>query len=198
MGFFSKLFGGSEEKPSALEMELEQKFITSSTDIGMSSLQAKETFDLLISEVKKDIASSSPLPDCFGDYLLENEKSNEKIKDLLSEKRQVGVTDKEIRDWWNKSELERGLIQKSDDLLKMSVFSWARDEGMSVDESTAHVRKSLPMYGDKNLHEHLPYEWKEKIDLLVLENIKNDANSAKEEAAPYKTLNDYIREKIIR
>ena len=196
MGFFSKVFGSSNSNTSAVEKELEIGMVEALVMQGMDVKEAKKMFDGLVSEVKKEISASSPLPDNFGDFLLENADRNEKIKQIVEDRRRIGVTDQEIRMWWNKSELERGVIIKFDELYRLTVFIRAREQGKSIDEAAAHVRNMLICYGDNDLKVDLPYEWKEKIDKLVLNVIAPDPEKTKSEAEQYAEFNDYIRAKF--
>ena len=81
-------------------------------------------------------------------------------------------------------------------MYRLTVFSWAREQGKSIDEAAAHVRNILICYGDKDLKVDLPYEWKEKIDKFVLNVIAPDPEKTKAEAKQYEAFNDYIRAKF--
>ena len=192
MGFFSKIFNGRSE----LEIQLEKLTIDGLLSMGMSESEAKQMSKNLIADVQQELKDSPDLPVNFGDYLLENESVNEKISNMLSDRRKLGVSDQEIREWWNKSPLERGVIRKTDEMFHMTVFMWAREQGMSPEEASAHVKKSLPMFSESDLDNYLPYEWKEKVNVFITEYVVANKERSQAEARQFNTLNEYLLSKI--
>jgi hypothetical protein len=195
MGFFSKLF---DLGPPPLELELEKKFVPMVMREGLTQQQAQELFQTLLKEAKADINSGDPLPSNMGDYFLANENNNENIKALLQERRILGVTDGDIRAWWNLDALERGLIHKWCDYQKLTLYSIVREQGMSAGEAETNVKLSLPIYGDKKLDEFLPYEIKWKVDAYLIELMADPGMHQiyRDEVAAAGSINAFVRERL--
>ena len=192
------MFDISNEKTTAFsEKELEREIVQTIIAKGFDENKAKKIYVELLNDVKRKIAAGPPLPNNFGDYLLENEKTNRTIRQMLAERRSIGVTEQEIRDWWNKSALERGLVIKCFEMDLKSAFMLFRVSGLSYDESGEHVRKIMTVYGERDFNINLPYEWKDKIDRLLLEATTVDLERVEAEVKLYPSVNDYVRDKII-
>ena len=195
MGLFSKLFSSSDSK-SDLEIQLDKLTIDGLLSMGMSESEAKKMSKELIADVKQELKDSPDLPVKFGDYILENESVNEKIGNMLSDRRKLGVSDEELREWWNKSALERSVIRKIDEMFHMTVFMWAREHGMSPEDASGHVKNSLPMFSETDLDNALPYEWKEKVNIFITEYVVANKERSQAEAKQFNTLNEYLLSKI--
>lgn len=197
MGFLSSLFI-KKSPPSPREKELERQFIP----IIMKDIETKEQaqliFQKLLKEAKADIASKSDLPSNMGDYLLKNEKNSTRINKMIEKRRLFGVTDDQIRQWWNKDELERGLIKKFSEFQRMAIYSMLKSQGMSSQEAGKKVKMCFPTYGEKDLSLHLPYEIKEKVDNYILALLSNPETAAetRQQIEAAGTVNDFIVEKI--
>ena len=147
MGIFSKLLGSSSD----IEKQLESIYVPIfQTRTGMSLTQAKSFFRDLIKKAKEESLKegTSKFPQNFGDIQLEQESTNPHFKSMLARKRNQYVRDEDIRWWWNMHDLERRIIEKIDDNIRMTCFVNNCKEGMSVKEATENVIKFYPIYGD--------------------------------------------------
>lgn len=193
MGFFSNLF-----KPP-LEVELERKFIPLIIREGVSNQQAKETFQCLLKKVKTDIKTGVPMIPNMGDYFLANEQ-DETVQRILQQRRAVGVTDDDIRAWWNLEQLERGMVQEWCDFQQNTLCEYFKEtEGLSQPDAFAKVKLMLPIYGGSIFPEdYLPYELKWKVDAYLLE-IANDTENIqryKDEIAAAGSINVFVKKKL--
>jgi hypothetical protein len=110
MGFFSK--------KSSAESELEELYVNMYVSVkGFSPSEARETIRTFIQQAKEEAQreGTADLPQNFGDELLAIESTDEKVKAMFSNVRKEGVTDEDIRWWWNMPDLERRLMLKDDE-----------------------------------------------------------------------------------
>lgn len=84
------------------------------------------------------------LPANYGDRLLEWEVTDDAVRAALAEKRAEGVTDEDIRWWWNRDDLERRAMLKADDRIwvRAYVVRLAKDEAPDV--AISRSEKILP------------------------------------------------------
>ena len=182
---------------SPSEEQLENRIIQILMKKGLTrSLAKKMCAEFFFAEIK-NIAEQPPVPDNFGDYLLENEENNESIRQMLAARWDIGVTEQEIRDWWNKTEIERRLIRKCFEMDLKSAFILFRANGLSYDEAGKQVRKIMIVYGERDFDVNIPYEWKERVDRLMAEALADDSEQVQAEAILYPSINDYVREKLL-
>ena len=130
----------------------------------------------------------------FGDYLLDHEKSDIIIGQMLANKRADGVVDSDIRWWWNMHDLERRMMLKVDDFTRAARFYSLKERGLPENEAACQVRRSFPNYGDPadTTHEQgedrpLPFELKDRVnrwierrsneDVILLQSIIHQASS---------------------
>ena len=186
----------NETNPS--EEQLENRIIQILMEKGLTrSLAKKMCAEFFYTEIK-NIAEQPPVPDNFGDYLLENEENDESIRQMLALRWDIGVTEQEIRDWWNKAEIERRLIRKCFEMDLKSAFMLFRAKGLSYDEAGKQVRKIMIVYGERDFDVNIPYEWKAKVDRLMVDALADDSERVQAEAILYPSINDYVRERLLR
>jgi hypothetical protein len=203
MGLFSGLFGTS----SNLERQLEEFYVpTLQIMTGMTPTQAKSSFRDILKQAKEEAEKEGTLnlPQNFGDILLEKESKDEKIKAMLARKRKEGVTDKDIRWWWNMHDLERRIMLKVDDIYRMALFVKLREkEGLNVEEAARRIGKSFPIFGDPNDTANtagedrpLPYELKDRINVYIEKRSQIDPERLKREFEGASSVNSFIRKEI--
>lgn len=189
------MIGDNHTNPA--EEQLENRIIQILMEKGLTrSLAKKMCAEFFYSEIE-NIAEQPPVPHNFGDFLLENEETNENIRQMLAARWDIGVSEQEIRDWWNKSELERRLIRKCFEMDLKSAFMLLRTNGLSYDEAGKHVRKIMIVYGENDFAINIPYEWKEKVDRLMFDALADDSERVQAEAKLYPSINDYVRERLL-
>lgn len=203
MGMCSKAF----ETPTDIEKQIEDQYGPMFQKIlGMSPSQAKTTVRDIVEEAKVESLKedASELPQNVGDFLLEKESSDEKIRSILVKKRNEGVRDQDIKWWFNMHDLERRILLKVDDVNRHALFAKLREEdGLSEDEAAKGVRRSYPLFGDPDDPEHaggedrpLPYELKDRIKSYVEKRMQTDPETFKKEIEQSSTFNALIREEV--
>lgn len=203
MGILSKIFGSS----SGIEEELEIIYIPLfQKAMGISSSEAKNTFQNILKQVKEESSKggNSNLPQNFGDVLIENESTDEKVKEMLAKRRKEGARDEDIRWWWNLHDYERRIMGKTDDIFRLAVFTNSILKGMEPDEASAKLRKCFPMYGDPDDLSHttgedrpLPLELKYRINIYMEKRMNDpDPERHKKEVEESSTYNAFVRKEM--
>ena len=203
MGLFSNLFGSL----SNLERQLEEYYVpTFQMMTGMPPTQARSAFRDILKQAKEEAKNEGTLnlPRNFGDILLEKESGDEKIKSMLAKKRKEGVTDKDIKWWWNTHDLERRIMLKVDDIHRLALFEKLREkEGLSVEEAARRIGKSFPVFGDPDdttrttgEDRPLPYELKDRINIYIEKRSQVDPEQFKKEIEGSSSVNSFIRKEI--
>jgi len=191
---------------------------------GLSFWKARETVQTMIEQAKKDAEKegtanlgqgvllrqvakkdaekegTANLPKNFGDILLEREATDEKIKFMLAKLRKEGVTDKDIKLWWNMNDLERRMIQQEDFMSRFALFLKLREEGLDEKEAAKGVAKRFPIFGDPDdtilgsgEDRPLPYELKDRINIYIQKRSKEELKKAIEYST---SVNSLIRKAI--
>ena len=120
MGLLKNIFGCS----STIEKQVEKLYVQMYQTKGLSLSEARDTVRTMLEQAKKDAEKEGTvnIPQNFGDILLEKEASDEKTKAKLAKLRKEGVTDKDIKWWWNMYDLERRMMQQEDFISNLGVF----------------------------------------------------------------------------
>jgi hypothetical protein len=108
-----------------IKNELEKEYIPIfEMAMGMSHSEAKKTFNDMYNQVAEESKKEGTinLPRNYGDELLAKENSDEKIKKMLAKRRKEGVTDEDIKWWWNMHDYERRMMLKVDELNRIALF----------------------------------------------------------------------------
>ena len=170
----------------------------------MPQAQAKKEVCDIIRQIKEEQKKEGTdnIPENFGDYLLEKEKTDEKTKIKFAKKRQEGVQDQDIKWWFNMHDLERRMLLKIDDLTRMTMFTQFLQDGKNEKEAVTEIHKYQPIYGDSNDNTHtsgedrpLPYELKDRINKCV-ESSTFNTEQFKVKILKSPTFNAFIREQI--
>ena len=125
MGFLKVL-----EISTDMEKHIEDQYIFIFHEIvGMSTSQAKSVFHNIFQDAKKESLEkdSSGLSENVGDFILEKESSDEKIRSIVAKKRNEGVRDQDIRWWFNMRDLERRILLKVDDVNICGLFTQLKE-----------------------------------------------------------------------
>lgn len=182
--------------------ELRKKYTKVFHSMGVPSEEAEETANTLIDACIQEAQREGAMEmiENYGDTLLEMEKSDSGIKRFLDVRRSHGVTDEDIREWWNMSDLERRIIVKIEGLKQIALFRRLRDRGLSQDEAAYGVRKYLPLYGDvdedSDEHSPLPFELRERVEGYVERRLSEDPDVFSEEVEAFSTFNSFVRSEI--
>jgi len=173
---------------------------------GFSSSEAQNIVRDLLKLAKEECQQEDTLknlPQNFGNILLERESTVEEIKSMLAKRRKEGVRDEDIRWWWNKHPLERKMMLKVDDVIKLSEFTRIqKEEGLNEEEAAKKVRKFHVIYGEPDDTTHtvgddrpLPEELKDRIDIYIEKQTTNQ-EKYKKEIEESSTLNALLRKEI--
>jgi len=194
-----RIFSSSIDKK--LENIYVPKFIANDNTLSDS----KKIFRRLLRLAKKEsrLEGTSHLPKNYGNFLLKQSLSDSKTKTMVEDLRKDGVRDKDIKWWWNMDDLERRIIEKIDDNIRVVSFINNRKEGMSEEKAAKNVRKFYPMYG--NLEDTsettgddrpIPEELRNRVNAYIEKRSKTDPEEYKKEIEKSTTFNALIRREI--
>lgn len=192
---------------SDIEKKLEDIYVPKLQMVmGVSPSQAKRAFRDMLQKAKEESLEegTSNLPQNFGDVLLEKETTDEKIRSWLAMKRNEGVSDEDIREWWNMHDLERRILLSFDDVSRFNRFFKSGEEDGGDEEETARAgREFFPVYGDPNEPSHtagddrpLPYELRNRVDRYLEKKAQTDPEGWKRQIERSSTFNAFIRKEI--
>ncbi len=125
------------------------------------------------------------------------------FKKYIDIRRKEGVTESDIRNWWDLHYLERAFIHELDNSFRLVAALINREKGLSGEESAKLIRKNFINYGDPDDTEHttgdnrpLPIELKDRINKYVERRTKENPTAFKEEIQNYETYNALMRAEI--
>lgn len=202
MGFLSGLFSSQSDYERQLEDTHAQMF---QSMMGIAASEARRTARDMIRDAKEELKRSgtADTPQDYGDQLLQRESTDPSVKEQFAGKRQEGVTDSDIRWWWNLPAIERVLIEKVDGLERYAICLKGSGEGHTPEQAAAALRKQHPMYGDPadtseatGDDRPLPYELKDRVDAYIRKRFQNDPVTHKKDLAHSSTFNALIRKGI--
>ena len=190
---------------SRIEKELESLYVpTLSAMMQISEAQAKKAVRNMIKLAKEEQKKEKMenVPKNFGNFLLNKENTDEKIKIKFAKKRKEGVRDEDIKWWFNMHDLERRMLLIIDDITRKAMFEKFIESGKNEKEAAIEIRRFQPMYGnpDDNTHTSgvdspLPFELKNRINKYVESKISNP-EQFKSEILKSSSFNAYIRNQI--
>ena len=169
----------------------------------------KDMLEKCIEEAKRE--GSYYLPQNLGDIILDKAESDtpivnklaDKIKEDLPKKRAEGVTDEDIKWWWNLNDIERRMMIAIDEINILMDFTNTRERGLNKKEAGKKVRKYHPIYGNsedttytKGDNRPLPYELKDRINIYIEKRAKSDSEQYKKEIEESSTFNALVRKEI--
>ena len=196
------------EPESDLERELENQYVHTLHLMGLSPPEARRAFWHLLNEIKKESleAGAAALPKDFGDRLLERELIDDRVKALLEKKRAEGVTDHDIRWWWNMSHLERALMAKLDQLNRHVLLrQFIEEHELSPEEAAKKLRTYDPLFGEVDEaptgspdDQPLPYELKERVRRYVQRRAILDAAALTRDIEDSSSFNQLVRKELKR
>lgn len=198
MGFFSR--------KTPLEKMLEDTHASMYAAMGMPSREARQAARELVARAKADCEAAGytadPMPG-LGDVLLRRENEDPKTRAELAIKRAEGVTDDNIRWWWNLHPLERRVMDLVDEQFRANAYFGFKDEGLSQDEAVTRVRRGFAMFLDPSDTTHasgddrpLPYELKDRVNTWATENGMRDPERFRQRIEAASSMNALIREDI--
>ena len=194
---------------SQIEKELEKIYVPLLSSVAPNEKEAKKTFNQLLSQSKIKCKKAGITENINrSEWLIElmnstNESLNETekySKDYIDVRKNEGVTDTDIRSWWDLHYLERAFTEELDNFFRAIGFVHDRDQGLSKEEAAKRNRHAFIYYGQPNDTSHttgdnrpLPYELKDRINRYVEKRAKENPNTIKSEKQNYETYNAFIR-----
>lgn len=140
-----------------------------------------------------------------GDQLLKTEKSHENfdVMYVFRELRGQGVTDEDIRTWWNMPDEQHAELMKECDVSKLAAFKTLLDAGYSKEEAVLKLKKGWPVYEiyeagviHDTKDDNLPYELLPRVNKYFNSLTQDKLNRLKEDANRFSSMNAYIRDLI--
>ncbi|HWR20466.1 MAG TPA: hypothetical protein VN444_01245 [Verrucomicrobiae bacterium] len=202
MGFLSDLFSRQSDDERQLEATHARMF---QSMMGLSASEARRIARDMIHDAKEELKRSEA-PDMaqdIGDQMLQRESTDPSVQEQLAKKRQEGVTDADIRWWWNLPALERVLIEKVDGLERYTICLKWSGEGHTPGQAAATLRKLHPMYGDPadtsettGDDRPLPYELRNRVNSYIQKRSQDDPLAYKKDIAHSSTFNALVRRGI--
>jgi hypothetical protein len=135
-----------------------------------------------------------------GDLVVEDARSNSdpKLTSFVNMLKTHGVTDDDIRWWWNMPDRQHQEIAKDDNSSLIAAILSFKDQGMTQDEAIAKVKKDWPRFtiyeegSTYSADDFLPYELKRRLlnPLTLKRTIEGYQGSG------YSSVNKYIREQV--
>jgi len=204
-------------KVEKILLQLHTEFLNMATgNIKEAKKDAVACLDKAISESK--IEGTYCLPINFGDIMLDDkfDLTGFKFQNfLIAMRKQIpikyeeGVTDEDIKWWWNQFDIERRMIVKQDETTRgalwLQVFlnSFEINDKKRAVEAACQVRKAFPMFGDPNDTIHtsgqdrpLPYELKLRVNNYVQEHMGINQEIIKTRLMDFSTFNAFVRQEI--
>ncbi len=155
-----------------------------------------------INEAKREAQhdGDAALPRDYGEILLAGEGTDPQIQARLAIKRAEGVTDTDIRWWWNLNYIERRLMLKIDNLSRMAIFIQELETGRTPEDATRHIWKYFPNYGNENEvsagegnDRPIPYELKDRVNTWLEKQRLENASLLKERLDQTSSFNAVVR-----
>jgi len=190
---------------SSIDKKLKDIYVSKLVANGNTLSDSKKIFRRLLRLAKKEsrLEGTSHLPKNYGDFLLQESLSKDKTKNIIEDLRKDGVRDEDIKWWWNMHDLERRIIEKIDDNIRIVSFINSRKEGISEEKAVKDIRKFHPMYGDpKDTSQTtgddrpLSDELRNRVNAYIEKRSKTDPEEYKKEIEKSTTFNALIRQEI--
>ena len=194
---------------SQIDKELEKIYVPLLSSVAPNKKEAKRTFNQLLSQSKIKCKKAGITENKkWSEWLIElmsstNKSLNETekyFKDYIDIRKNEGVTDSDIRSWWDLHYLERAFIEELDNFFKLMGHLNSRKQGLSVEESAKRTRYAFIIYGQPNDTSHttgdnrpLPFELKDRINRYVEKRAEKNPSAFKSEIQNYETYNAFVR-----
>jgi hypothetical protein len=202
MNLFSRFFSHDSE----YELQLEESYAKMYQHfLGMSMNDFRVAARDLISAAKKELKRSGTdkAPHRRGDQLLADESTDPSIRENFAKIRTEGVTDEDIRWFYDLPPIERVVLEMIDQEIQMAHLLSNLDKGMTEQEAGASVRKYHPIYGDPMNTTYttgddrpLPPELFNRVNNYRWERIHKDPDQYKRDLQQFSTFNALIRQEI--
>jgi hypothetical protein len=190
---------------SSIDKKLKNNYVPRLIANGNTLSDSKKIFKRLLRLAKKEsrLEGTSHLPENYGDFLLKESLSDGKTKTMVEDLRKEGVRNEDIKWWWNMDDLERRIIEKIDDNIRIVSFINSCKERISEEKAAKDVRKFHPMYGDpkdtsKTTGDDRPLldELRNRVNGYIEKRSETDPEEYKKEIEKSTTFNSLVRGEI--
>jgi hypothetical protein len=185
-----------------IEKELKESYIEDFIEDGFSPGEAKKTVKALLKQSWK-IYHKGHIPEMSGDRLIEEEKTDEKVRSALDKKRQEGVTDEDIKWWWNMHDLERNMILLDESFNRNMMYRQLIGSGIDKEEAMRRIKKCFVCYRHTeklpyfdNTEAIVPIELKKRIVEYIDRRADNDDEQFMKDIEEMGTLTELVRREI--
>ena len=200
MGLLDKIFGIDPTDPEDAQYEIAHASSLEAT--GFPPNEARQAAKDAVRKARQMVTERGQQhePRNYGDWLLSDANDDARMKSHLENVRRDGVTDDDIRDWWNRPPLERALLEVGDEHNEMTAFMGAMQKGLSGEDAMVVVRRLHPIYGtpdpenDAGDNNPLPYEFRTRVTNLT--NLQLESGELQQRIHSKKLLNEVVREHI--
>ncbi len=196
-----------QSQQNELEKELEKFYVPMlQKTMECGSEEAIKFFNDILNrakEISKE-GNTANLPINYGDIILKEEMTNKKIKLGLDRKRAEGVTNEDIKWWWNRFDLERSMMLAIDEITKIAtVYALIGKNGFNEEEAWNKIPKYCPIFGDpydssdsNNKHDPLPFELKNRINVYIEKRNSTNPKQFTKEIDGSPSYNHLLRSEI--
>lgn len=206
MGWLASLFGQATSQESQPSPQVSEEATLEAVSVGLyeqsgySNADARKEAKQLIEHAKGIVRKRGwdRQPANYGDLLLQRESSDANAAALLAALRAEGVRDVDIREWWNRSPLDRVLVEHWHDVAVMSTDLECLKQGKSADEAAVIVKNMFQIYGHPSASQSddrpLPIELHSRISDWTFKHV--GTGYIPEMCSRFKTLNELVRSEI--
>jgi hypothetical protein len=197
------LFGFGKRR-SPIEQQLIDLYGQMLTMKFGSSAEARKAAEEWVDQAKAQAEAEGTvdLANAAESYLAKAQ-TDPAMRAKLEAKRADGVTDADIRWWWNLHDLERRMMALDDDNSKVAfIIHKTREQGLTVEQAAAELRRSMPIYGDPadtrrttGDDRPLPYELKDRVNRW-LQTKMPDPDRFRRQLAQATTYNALVRAEL--
>lgn len=144
------IFGRSKDPQATHIDSLILQYAQAYAAMGVPAAEAKQQAQQFVLAGIADVNARGwqNQPVNYGDQILSQESSNPQLAESLARLRREGVTDADIKGWWNMTALDRVLIEKSDEQNRTAAFLACLEQGMDGDEAAAKTFQANPRFGN--------------------------------------------------
>lgn len=196
----------SSDSYGDIARELEANCLPFFQSMGVATSEARRMFREMFDRVVKDAIAEGTIdaPLDYGDLLLRRQHQDDNVRRRLDKKRQDGVTDEDIRGWWNSHDLERRMMLAQDNVMKLAFYNkLVQGEGLTEEDALTRLRKNHPNFGDpddttKRTAEDrpLPVELKDRVNVYMIRRMAEDPTALKRDVEQASTYNALVRREI--